>query len=91
VPERASVAGHERPRLFVALVLPEAARDRLVEWQQRELGKVEGIRIVPPGNLHATIAFLGPRPAGDVPGIVAAVHQMTLAAAPPGLKPARYR
>jgi 2'-5' RNA ligase len=91
VPERASVAGRERPRLFVALVLPEDARGRLVEWQQRELADVDGIRIVPPDNLHATIAFLGPRPADDVDPVVAVMRRAALAAPPPRLTPARYR
>ena len=91
MPEHASVAGRERPRLFVALVLPKEARDRLVEWQERELGNVDGIRIVPPGNLHATIAFLGPRPAGDVPGVVAVMRRTALSMPPPGLRPSRYR
>jgi RNA 2',3'-cyclic 3'-phosphodiesterase len=91
VPERASVAGRERPRLFVALVLPEAARDRLADWQQRELGNVDGIRIVPPDHLHITIAFLGARPAQDVDPIVAFLRRAAAASSPPVLTPVRYR
>lgn len=67
----ASLEGRERARLFVALVLPGETVDRLVSWQRREL--VAG-RIVEPGNLHVTLAFLGWTPVerlGDVVGAVA--------------------
>jgi RNA 2',3'-cyclic 3'-phosphodiesterase len=91
VRESASVAGRERPRLFVALVLPEDARDRLLDWQRRELGHVDGIRIVPPDNLHVTIAFLGARPAEDVEPVVAVVRDAAALAQRPVLTPTRYR
>jgi RNA 2',3'-cyclic 3'-phosphodiesterase len=91
VSERASVAGRERLRLFIALVLPPEARERLVEWQQRELGSVDGIRIVAPDNLHVTIAFLGGRPADEVVAILGALRDAAGSAAPPVLTPARYR
>jgi 2'-5' RNA ligase len=32
------------------------------------------IRLVPPPNLHVTLAFLGPQPAGELPAIVAALR-----------------
>ena len=51
--------GRERLRLFVALLLPDEAVSRLVEWQQHELGGGPGLRIVPADNLHVTVAFLG--------------------------------
>ena len=89
--ESATVAGRERPRLFVALVLPPAARERLVAWQEDELGHVDGIRIVPPDNLHVTIAFLGARPAEEVEPIVAVVRAAAAPAPRPVLTPARYR
>ena len=89
--ENARVAGRERPRLFVALVLPEHPRDRLVDWQRRELGQVEDIRIVPPDNLHVTIAFLGARPAADVEPILALMREAAACAQKPLFKPIRYR
>ena len=89
--ESASVAGRERPRLFVALVLPHGARERLVEWQERELRPVDGIRIVPPYNLHVTVAFLGSRPAEEVEPIVAVLREAAVRARHPVLTPARYR
>jgi 2'-5' RNA ligase len=91
VTKSASVARRERPRLFVALVLPEDARSALVDWQQRELGRVDGIRIVPPGNLHVTVAFLGSRPAEEVKPIVAVLREAAAPAQHPVLTPARYR
>ena len=58
--------GDERLRLFCALRLPDDAIVRLVGWQQREL---RGGRLVPPENLHVTLAFLGSRPAGELDAI----------------------
>src|SRR4029453_8013728 len=58
---RMSVAGsvepRERLRLFVAFRLPEDALRGLTDWQRDELRAPEGVRVVPPENLHATIAF----------------------------------
>ena len=89
--ERASVEGRERLRLFVALVLPQAARDRIVAWQGRELGSVEGIRVVAPDNLHVTVAFLGGRPAAEVGAILGVMRDSAGSTGPPVLTPARYR
>ena len=65
------MAGDERLRLFCGLRLPERTLDRLVPWQAEQL---RGGRIVPPANLHVTLAFLGSRPVGDVEGITAALR-----------------
>jgi 2'-5' RNA ligase len=90
------VAGDGRIRLFCALQLPEEALDEVVEWQAAELeaaalGGAAG-RIVPRGNLHVTLAFLGSRPAEELAGIAEALRAAS-AAAPAGieLRPARYR
>ena len=85
---RASVAGHERPRLFLALPLPADAVERLVPWQEREL---TGGRIVPPRNLHVTLAFLGATPAARLDEIAAELREAAAAAERPVLTPARYR
>ncbi len=61
----------ERIRLFCALRLPDPAIEQLVRWQDRHL---RGGRIVPPANLHLTLAFLGARPAGEVPAVAAALE-----------------
>jgi 2'-5' RNA ligase len=72
------VGGDESLRLFCALRLPDDVVDRVVRWQRRELrGRrtpPPGERIVPPGNLHLTLAFLGSRPATDAPAIGAALR-----------------
>jgi RNA 2',3'-cyclic 3'-phosphodiesterase len=82
------VAGDERIRLFCALQLPDEALAELGAWQAKHLS--EG-RIVPPGNLHVTLAFLGARPAGDVPAIVAELAAASAAGGPCELRPLRYR
>jgi 2'-5' RNA ligase len=65
------VAGDERQRLFCALLLPGDAVETIAAWQLRELGKG---RIVPPGNLHATLAFLGSQARRDVADVAAALR-----------------
>jgi hypothetical protein len=40
MPERASVEGRERLRLFCALLLPDDAVEELVAWQGRELAGI---------------------------------------------------
>jgi 2'-5' RNA ligase len=91
VSEPATVAGRERLRLFVAFVLPADAVDRLVAWQQEELGDVPGIRIVPRENLHVTVAFLGGRPASDAERILDLLRKTGATAPRPVLTPVRYR
>ena len=46
---------------------------------------------MPPGNLHVTLAFLGSRPAGEVPAIVDELRAAAAAAGPVELRPLRYR
>jgi 2'-5' RNA ligase len=84
----ASVEGRERLRLFCALRLPDAALDALCEWQARELR--DG-RVVPREHLHLTLAFLGDRPVGELPGIAAALRESAAAAGPIRLLSERYR
>ena len=54
-------------RLFVALELPPAARDALVAF--RDQADPEIWRPVRADALHLTLAFLGSRPATDIPAI----------------------
>jgi len=86
------VAGDGRIRLFCALQLPEETLDRVVAWQRERLGPLGGgLRPVPRGNLHATLAFLGSRPEGDVPLVAAALGEAAVASGPVELRPRRYR
>ncbi len=87
----ASVEGRERVRLFVGLPLPPKQRDHLVDWQRRELPEREELRVVPPENLHVTLAFLGHRPSGDLEPIASVLRAAAAHAASPVLVPERYR
>ena len=85
--------GDERIRLFCGLQLPDEAIAELVLWQRLHLESagLRGGRIVPPGNLHITLAFLGSRPAEEVPAITGGLRAASAAAGPVELQPLRYR
>jgi 2'-5' RNA ligase len=78
----------ERIRLFCALQLPGETVDELTAWQAVNLR--DG-RIVPAENLHVTLAFLGSRPAGEVPAIMDELRAASSLAGPIELRPVRYR
>lgn len=84
----ASVAGDDALRLFLALRLPDAVLDALDAWAVRKLTRG---RRLPRENLHVTLAFLGRRPAAEVPAIVDALAVTAGAARPFELAPARWR
>jgi RNA 2',3'-cyclic 3'-phosphodiesterase len=71
VPAGSGHAG-ERARLFVALELPSEAREALVQWRSSTLPDARGLRLVRPEDLHATLCFLGSRPAREIDEIAAA-------------------
>jgi RNA 2',3'-cyclic 3'-phosphodiesterase len=85
------VQDHERLRLFVALLLPGEAVGRLSEWQEHELATIPEARVVPPGNLHVTVAFLGSTPPSELDGIAAAVRGCADESEPAVFEPRRYR
>jgi 2'-5' RNA ligase len=80
--------GDDRFRLFCALQLPGETVDELSAWQRRNL--LDG-RLVPPENLHVTLAFLGSRPAEEVPAIMSELRAAAATAAPIELLAGRYR
>src|SRR6184192_2916057 len=87
--DTASVGADERLRLFVALRLPEPVLDAVETWQREHL---HGVRAVPRGHLHITVAFLGHRPAVELPAVVRELRAAASAAqADLRLAPARYR
>jgi 2'-5' RNA ligase len=86
-----TVEGDERIRLFLALLLPPATVDAIVAWQDGVLGGVSGIRVVPRGNLHVTLAFLGHRPAGELDAIAGALREAAAGAEPALLSVRGYR
>lgn len=63
-----------RARLFVALDLPDALREGIVEWGREALGD-PALRPVAPEALHITLAFLGYRPEKEVEAVAAAVRE----------------
>ena len=85
-----SVGGDERLRLFLAYTLPDPVVGGLVLWQERELPAGDG-RLVPPGNLHVTLAFLGSRPAAELPSILGVLEHAAAEAPPPLFEPVRWR
>jgi 2'-5' RNA ligase len=72
------------------LRLPDDALDRLVSWQQAELADAD-VRLVTREHLHVTLAFLGSRPADDVPAIVDVLRAAVAAAETALLQAVRYR
>jgi RNA 2',3'-cyclic 3'-phosphodiesterase len=86
---RASVAGDERLRLFLALRLRADAVDEIGAWQQALLR--DGVRVVPRDNLHVTLAFLGHRPSAELPAIVDVLRAAAADAGPIELRVERYR
>lgn len=63
-----------RARLFVALDLPEAVKDRIEGWGAKALADT-ALRPVPRDNLHITLAFLGWRPLKEVEQISRVVEE----------------
>jgi 2'-5' RNA ligase len=86
-----SVTGDASIRLFCALRLPEHVLEGLVEWGGGELPEGGGVRRVTRANLHVTLAFLGRRPASEVPTIAAALREAAAAAEVASLRVTRYR
>ena len=76
----------ERARLFVALDLPAGARGALERWRGHALREVDGLRLVAPEALHATLCFLGWRSADEIEQIGAACLEAVAERAAPALR-----
>lgn len=88
---RATVEGRERLRLFCALPLPRDTVAKLVAWQAETLAGTPDVRLVPPDNMHVTLAFLGGRPASEVEAVLGVLRAAAVEAVAPALSPSRYR
>lgn len=84
----ATVGRDGRLRLFLALELPEPTLDVLERWRDAYL---EGGRTMEREKLHVTLAFLGSRPASDLPAVVDALRQAVAQAGRIVLEPAGWR
>jgi RNA 2',3'-cyclic 3'-phosphodiesterase len=82
------VSSGDRIRLFCALQLPANAVQVLVGWQGEH---VPAGRLVPPENLHVTLAFLGSRPQAEVPEIERELAEAAAGAPGVRLLARRYR
>jgi RNA 2',3'-cyclic 3'-phosphodiesterase len=67
-----SPSGAPLARLFVALELPDEAREALVWWRSSVARDVPGLRLLRPEDLHATLCFLGSRPEDEIDAIAGA-------------------
>lgn len=83
------MVGDERIRLFCGLRLPDTVLDGLEEWSGAALAGA--VRVVPRGNLHVTLAFLGSRPTADLGPVCRELGAAAAAAGELVLEPVRYR
>ena len=89
--EGSSVSSDERLRLFVCFPLPGDSLTKVVEWQTSELQDLENVRLVPPANLHITVAFLGSRSASEITEITTVVEEACAGKGSPTFRTTRYR
>jgi 2'-5' RNA ligase len=82
-----SVEGRDSARIFLGLRIPDDVVERLVAWQHAELRG----RIVPPDNLHVTLAFLGSRPVAELSGIARELRDAARSVLRPVLTVRGYR
>jgi 2'-5' RNA ligase len=74
-------------RLFVAAEVAEEDRLALAAWAHEAVGADKGMRLVEPGQIHLTLAFLGHRPLEEIEPLSEVV--VSLAGAPtPALRTA---
>lgn len=84
----ASVEADERLRLFLGYPLPDDLVTKLVAWQTLAL---RNGRVVPPENLHITLAFLGSRSKAELAPILRVLEEVTRRAAVPVFEVDGYR
>lgn len=81
-----------KARLFVALDLPDDAREAFVAWQSEALGgHGPSLRLVRPDALHVTLVFLGHHPEEEIGAIGAAAFSRLDAFEAPVFEPAAVK
>jgi 2'-5' RNA ligase len=80
-----------RARMFLALDLPEDARERLVDWRDAILDGRRDVRPVRPDALHVTLVFLGWQDEAAAERIAEAAFGALPASPPPRLAATRVR
>jgi RNA 2',3'-cyclic 3'-phosphodiesterase len=85
-----TVEGGDRLRLFLALPVPGDVLGPLETWQRAEVAGAS-IRTLAGDHLHVTLAFLGSRPAGELPEIASALRRAAAAASRPRFRVVGYR
>jgi 2'-5' RNA ligase len=80
-----------RARLFLALDLPDEARDPLAEWRDALVDGRRDLRPVRPEALHVTLVFLGWQDESAAGAIAEAAFSALPAGPPPRLTPAGVR
>ena len=78
--------GSPRARLFVALDLPDRARETVARWRDEAIAGRTDLRPVAPEALHATLAFLGYQPEKDIARIAEVAFGALGGLAPPRLR-----
>jgi 2'-5' RNA ligase len=63
-------------RLFVALEIPEAARENLAAIREKFSSVGHELRWIPPQNLHVTLKFIGSVPAEKLEAIIEALRRV---------------
>jgi 2'-5' RNA ligase len=86
-----TVERSEKLRLFFGIPLPAEATDALSRWATEVFAGLRGVRVLPPEHLHVTLAFLGSRPATELPFLRKALRDAASGVARPTLEPLRYR
>jgi len=69
-------------RLFIAVALPEAARQVLAAVQRELAGSGADVKWSRPENTHLTLKFLGDTPQAEVPDLSAALDEAARAGRP---------
>jgi len=73
-------------RLFIALEIDAPGRAALAAWAREAVGDDPGLRLVDPGQIHLTLAFLGHRALDDVAPLQELVAEVGTGSAPPPVR-----